>query len=52
MCEHVSVGQFVPRFRLRELLEDGRSLRCFARRGLDAQGMDELKLVDVFCISW
>ena len=52
MCEHVGVGRFVPRFWLRELLEDRRSLRCFARRGLDAQGMEELKLDDVLCISW
>ena len=52
MCEHVGVGRFVPRFRLRELLEDRSSLRCFARRGLDAQGMEELKLDDVFSISW
>ena len=52
MCEHVGVGRFVSCFWLRELLEDRRSLRRFARRGLDEQGMEELKLVDVFCISW
>ena len=47
-CERMVYWRVSALYRMGVLLEDGRSRRCFARRGLDAQSIEELVLVDVF----